>query len=375
MDHELKILMLEDLPEDAGLVDRALRKEKMNFTSLRVDSRDEFIRALDEFKPDVILSDHALPQFNSIDALRACMNRKLNIPFILVTGAVSEEFAVNCLKRGADDYVLKSNLSRLPLAIRYALRQHRYESNRQAQEEMLRKQNDELVKINRELDAFVYSVSHDLRSPLASILGLINIARLEKDNNPDKMLNYLGMIQRSVLKLDDTLREILNYSKNARGELVITEVNLELIIQKILDQMAYLDGAEQIQYDINVHGHTALYSDEFRLSVIIANLLSNAIKYADRRKTHQVIEVNATITPANLTMMIRDNGIGIPREQLSRVFGMFYRATEKSQGAGLGLYIVKEIVDKLEGTITITSEPGAETQIRITIPNQLIREQ
>lgn len=375
MDHELKILMLEDLPEDAGLVDRALRKEKMNFTSLRVDSRDEFIRALDEFKPDVILSDHALPQFNSIDALRVCLNRKLNIPFILVTGAVSEEFAVNCLKRGADDYVLKSNLSRLPLAIRYAMRQHRYESNRQSQEEMLRKQNDELVKINRELDAFVYSVSHDLRSPLASILGLINIARLEKDNNPDKMMNYLGMIQRSVLKLDDTLREILNYSKNARGELVITEVNLESIISKILEQMAYLDGAEQIQYDINVHGHTALYSDEFRLSVIIANLLSNAIKYADRRKAHQLIEVNATITPANLTLMIRDNGIGIPREQLSRVFGMFYRATEKSQGAGLGLYIVKEIVDKLEGTITITSEPGVETQIRITIPNHLIRDQ
>lgn len=372
MDHELKILMLEDLPEDAGLVDRALRKEKMNFTSLRVDSRDEFIRALDEFKPDVILSDHALPQFNSIDALRACMNRKLNIPFILVTGAVSEEFAVNCLKRGADDYVLKSNLSRLPLAIRYALRQHRYESNRQAQEEMLRKQNDELVKINRELDAFVYSVSHDLRSPLASILGLINIARLEKDNNPDKMLNYLGMIQRSVLKLDDTLREILNYSKNARGELVITEVNLELIIQKILDQMAYLDGAEQIQYDINVHGHTALYSDEFRLSVIIANLLSNAIKYADRKKESQVIEINATITPTNLTMVIRDNGIGIPGEQLNRVFGMFYRATEKSQGAGLGLYIVKEIIEKLQGTISITSEAGAQTLIHVTIPNHLI---
>lgn len=372
MDRDLKILMLEDQPDDAGLVDRALRKEKMNFTSMRVDTRDEFIRALDEFKPDVILSDHALPQFNSIDALRVCLNRKLNIPFILVTGAVSEEFAVNCLKRGADDYVLKSNLSRLPLAIRYAMRQHRYESNRQAQEEMLRKQNEELVKINRELDTFVYSVSHDLRSPLASILGLINIAQLEKDNNPDKILNYLNMIQRSVLKLDNTLREILNYSKNARGELIITEVNLEFIIQKILDQMAYLDGAESIRYDINVHGHTALYTDEFRMSVIIANLLSNAIKYADRKKESQIIEINATITPTNLTMVIRDNGIGIPGEQLNRVFGMFYRATEKSQGAGLGLYIVKEIIEKLQGTISITSEAGVQTLIRVTIPNHLI---
>src|SRR5687767_2272080 len=137
MEKELRILMLEDHEEDAGLVDRILQREKVPFTRIRVDTREDVIQALSTYKPDVILSDHSLPQFNSIEALKICQSKKIDIPFILVTGAVSEEFAVNCLKRGADDYILKSNLSRLPLAIRYALRQHRYENNRQIQEDML----------------------------------------------------------------------------------------------------------------------------------------------------------------------------------------------------------------------------------------------
>lgn len=364
--------MLEDQEDEAGLIDRVLRKERVQFVRKRVDTREEFIDALDEFKPDVILSDHALPQFNSIEALRICLSRKLNVPFILVTGTVSEEFAVNCLKRGADDYVLKSNLSRLPLAIRYALRQHRNEINRQTHEEMLRKQNEELTKINRELDAFVYSVSHDLRSPLSSILGLINILKMDKNLSQETMLNYVQMIEKSVLKLDETLQGVLNYSRNARGELVITEVDVKKQIEKAIEQLRYIEGAEAISFQIDVVDHTSLFTDEYRLSVILTNLLSNAIKYADRNKDNQIIEIKATITPAHMTMVIRDNGIGIPQDQIHRVFGMFYRATERSKGAGLGLYIVKEAIDKLNGNIVIQSELGSETLVHITIPNNLL---
>ncbi|MBK5277888.1 MAG: response regulator, partial [Bacteroidia bacterium] len=216
MEVELRILMLEDLEEDAGLVDRALQKEKVMFTRLRVDGRAEFTDALDSFKPDIILSDHSLPQFNSIDALKICQSKKLDIPFILVTGEVSEEFAVNCLKRGADDYVLKSNLSRLPLAIRYALRQHRYENARKENEQALRQKNEELVKINSELDSFVYSISHNIRSPLASILGLVNVAKIEVNKSIETSSYYFNLIEGCISKLDYTLKEILDYSINAR---------------------------------------------------------------------------------------------------------------------------------------------------------------
>lgn len=372
MENELKILMLEDHEEDAGLVDRMLQKEKVPFKRVRVDTREEFTHALEDFKPDVILSDHSLPQFNSIEALKICQGKKLDAPFILVTGAVSEEFAVSCLKRGADDYVLKSNLSRLPLAIRYALKQHRYESNRQVQEEMLRKQNDELTKINKELDSFVYSVSHDLRSPLSSILGLVNVAKLDTKKSMETIDNYFGMIERSVLKLDETLREILDYSHNARGELIITEVDLGQLIGNALEKLRHVKGFNDIKKQIDIHGHAALYSDMYRLSAIISNLVSNAVKYRDENKPDQFVHITATITPAHVVLTIRDNGIGIHPDYLRNVFNMFFRATDRSQGAGLGLYIVKEMVEKLNGTILINSELGKETLISLTIPNKLL---
>lgn len=372
MERELKILILEDVEEDAVLVDYALRKEKFQFTRIRVDTREQFTEALDSFHPDVILSDHSLPQFNSLEALKICQTKKLDIPFILVTGAVSEEFAVNCLKRGADDYVLKTNLSRLPLAIRYAMRQHRYETNRQAQEEILRQQNDQLVKINKELDSFVYSVSHDLRSPLSSILGLVNVAKLEGFKDPKMLTSYFEMIERSVLKLDETIKEILNYSRNARGELNIEAVDLNRMIHNAFNQMQYLPGYHKTLKQIHVHEHTAFHSDAYRISVILLNLISNALKYGDDTKEQKKIAVTATITPAHCVLQVADNGIGIHTDYIDNVFNMFYRATDRSQGAGLGLYIVKEMVEKLSGTIYITSELGEGTTIVITIPNKLM---
>lgn len=374
MEKELRILLLEDVEDDALLVDYALKKEKFVFTRMRVDTREQFSDALDNFNPDIILSDHSLPQFNSLEALKICQNKKLDIPFILVTGAVSEEFAVNCLKRGADDYVLKTNLSRLPLAIRYALRQHRYENNRQAQEEVLRQQNEQLIKINKELDSFVYSVSHDLRSPLSSILGLVNVAKLEGFKNPEMLNTYFEMIERSVLKLDETIKEILDYSRNARGELTIKEIDLEKMIQTAFYQMQYLPGYHGTLKHVSVQNHTALYSDTYRLSVILSNLISNSIKYGDENKEQKQIQIKATITPAHCVLQVRDNGIGIHSDFIDSVFNMFYRATDRSQGAGLGLYIVKEMVEKLSGSISINSELGQGTIITITIPNKLMAE-
>jgi signal transduction histidine kinase len=374
MEKELRILILEDVEEDAVLVDYALKREKFVFTRIRVVTREQFTDALDSFSPDVILSDHSLPQFNSLEALKICQSKKMDIPFILVTGAVSEEFAVNCLKRGADDYVLKTNLSRLPLAIRYALRQHRYESNRQAQEDILRQQNEQLIKINKELDSFVYSVSHDLRSPLSSILGLVNIAKLEGFKDPNMLTTYFEMIERSVLKLDETIKEILDYSRNARGELNMEEVDLERMIGNAFNQMQYLPGYHGTEKQVNIQNHTVLYSDVYRMSVILLNLISNALKYGDDTKVQKLIQVSATITPAHCVLRIRDNGIGIHSDYIDNVFNMFYRATDRSQGAGLGLYIVKEMVEKLSGTISITSELGQGTAITITIPNKLMTE-
>ncbi len=369
METELRILMLEDMEEDAGLIDRALHREKIAFNRLRVDGRDGFTEALDSFKPDIILSDHSLPQFNSIEALDICQEKKLDIPFILVTGAVSEEFAVNCLKKGADDYVLKSNLSRLPLAIRYALRQHQYENARKENENILRQQNQELIKINSELDSFVYSISHNLRSPLASVLGLVNIAKLDVEKSKEMVDHYLYLIEGSVSKLDHTLKEILDYSKNVRTEVDISEINLKELIKEIFEQLKYLKGHKELEKSIDINNDIPFYSNAYRLSSILSNLISNAIKYRDEAKEKCFIKISASITPFDISIQIHDNGIGIHPDYLPSVYKMFYRGTNSSDGAGLGLYIVKEMVEKLDGSLVINSKFGMETQIILTLPN------
>ena len=375
MEDPLKILMLEDLQDDVGLIERTLRKQGISFVTERVDTQDQFVDALKSFHPDVILSDHALPQFNSLEALKICQKMGLNVPFILVTGTVSEEFAVSCLKQGADDYVLKSNLVRLPSAIQNALRQRLHENKRKNAERTLRDQNEELVKINKELDSFVYSVSHNLRAPLMSVLGLLNLVQIENQKNASQLDDYFNMMQQSIHKLDDTLKEILDYSRNARSELHIEPIDLSRMIGECFERLKYIEGWQNIKKNIVVRGQVILYSDAYRLSLILNNLVSNAIKYHDPEKKSPEISIEADITEVELLMRFQDNGIGISNDLVQRIFDMFFRATERSEGAGLGLYIVKETMDKLRGTIEVDSRPGDGTAFVLRIPNQILKSQ
>jgi signal transduction histidine kinase len=373
MERDLKILMLEDLPEDIGLIEYILRKEGIQFVSHYADTKEEYVKALEEFHPDVILSDHALPQFNSVEALTICRKSLMNVPFILVTGTVSEEFAVSCLKQGADDYVLKSNLVRLPSAIINALKQRNVELKRKKAELTLRKQNEELVKINQELDSFVYSVSHNLRAPLMSVLGLLRLAQIEverSEHDTRVLLNYFSMMEHSINKLDDTLKEILDYSRNARSEIKIERVNLKALLEEGFERLMYHEGSDHIEKVIEVQEETPLYSDPYRLSVVLNNLISNSIKYRDVRKKNQFIRISAHITPAVAKIEFSDNGIGISKELVNKIYDMFFRATEKSEGAGLGLYIVKETIEKLGGRINTVSNLGIGTHFYMELPNR-----
>ncbi len=369
MEKGMKILMLEDIPDDAGLIERALNKSGIEFVSKRVDTREEFIDALKVFKPDVILSDHSLPQFNSIEALKLCKNHTSEASFILVTGAVSEEFAVSCLKQGADDYVLKSNLVRLPSAIFNSIKQKEMEQKRVKAERTLREQNQELVKINKELDSFVYSVSHNLRAPLMSVLGLLNLARMNDVQLDKKLGSYFGMMEHSINKLDDTLKEILDYSRNARSCIKIEKVLMQSLIEDGFEKLQYVDGSDQIEKHIDVNDPVPFYSDSYRIMVIINNLISNAIKYRDTQKQKSFITVDIDISQKSAIVLFKDNGIGVPANLLKKIFDMFFRATDKSEGAGLGLYIVKETIEKLGGTISVESTIGEGVLFKMEIPN------
>src|SRR5687768_1161913 len=336
MKSKLRILMLEDARDDAELIGRSMIKAGLWFESKRVDTKDDFSEALKDFKPDVILSDHSLPQFNSLDALKICKQKGLSVPFILVTGTVSEEFAVTCLKEGADDYLLKSNLVRLPLAIQNALKQRELQEQRKNAEAELRVQNEELVKINQEMDSFIYSVSHNLRAPLMSVLGLVDLASREDLDRGNYFQEYFHMMNHSITKLDDTLKEILDYSRNSRQQIVQQKIDFRKIIEDCLERLKYLEGFDHFNTGITIKADHAFYSDEYRITVILNNLISNAINYKDINKSDCKLAISVLITREKAMLSIQDNGIGIPEEYKSKIFNMFFRGTVRSKGAGLG---------------------------------------
>lgn len=358
--------MLEDSADDATLIEHILKKDDINFKTERVDNREEFNDAIRSFCPDVILSDHGLPQFNSIEALKISLKERAMAPFILVTGTVSEEFAAKCLKLGADDYILKSNLSRLPSAIKRALKERRLRHLKSEARRALRKQNAELTKVNKELDSFVYSVSHNLRAPLTSVMGLLNL--LQREDSDKKFASMHEMMRTSIMRLDDTLREIIQYSRNAHNEITVEDIDLEMLIKQTIDALSYLCNDVAISWKINVSADAPLKSDKYRISMILNNILANSISYRDRNRM-LIVEISATITDRELDLEVKDNGIGIKKSVLPHVFEMFYRGTEYSTGPGLGLYIAKETIRRLRGSVDIVSVQGEHTIASIKVPN------
>lgn len=228
----------------------------------------------------------------------------------------------------------------------------------------IQKMNKELIKVNSELDGFVYSASHDLRSPLASLLGLINLSRKDSKNT----LVYLDKMEKSVKRLDDFIAEIIDFSSNERKEVVCDEVDFKSIINNIIDELSFLDGDVKVKKEIIIHQSDVFKSDKRRIAVIFRNLISNALKYYDESKDEPFLKIEVESNSEAARILIEDNGIGISKDEHEEVFKMFYRATERSTGSGLGLYIILETVEKLNGTIKMESEKYVGTSFIIEIP-------
>lgn len=229
----------------------------------------------------------------------------------------------------------------------------------------LQKSNLELSKRNTELDNFVYSVSHDLRAPIASVLGLINLAK--KDGDLAMKDTYLEMINNSALQQDHFIKEILDQSRNSRLDVKREEILFEPILEETFSQLSFATPTgKAVEKIVSIQQSKPFYSDRWRLKVILNNIISNAIRYRNGRDP--VIKVNIDVTDQGAQVCIEDNGKGIAKEHLKNVCGMFYRATDDGAGSGLGLYIVKETIDKLNGSINIDSIEGQGTTVQVMIP-------
>lgn len=238
-------------------------------------------------------------------------------------------------------------------------------SEQKRAEELLVQKNKELKKINAQMDRFMYSAYHDVRAPIASVLGLANILRMELQE--DKYDDYFNKIEESLNKLDYFVNDVKNFSQNARQRIESKRIDFNSLIISTWRKFKY--AHEIIDLSVKVEEGIFFYSDQARIGLILENILKNCIQFRDETKVENYIKINIKMTYDKAVIEIVDNGIGIGKTHLEKIFNMFYRATENSKGAGLGLYISKETVLKLKGNINVESELGLGTIVNIEIPN------
>ena len=236
-----------------------------------------------------------------------------------------------------------------------------------SQEQELKSTLEELSERNFELDQLMYKTSHDLRSPLSSIMGLINLASIDSD--PVAIQHYLAKIEGRVKKLDEFIRSMLDYARVNRVEVAEEKVDLISLAKSCIQELEYLENFNKITTTITCNRSSAVCAlDKLRLKIIFSNIISNAYKYFNPEVAKSYLKVDVIANKKTVTLTFSDNGIGIKEEHKDKIFNMFYRATDRSQGSGLGMYIVKQAVDKLNGTIDLQSSYGQGTKIKITMP-------
>jgi hypothetical protein len=224
----------------------------------------------------------------------------------------------------------------------------------------------ELKRVNFELDNFVYHTSHDLRSPLLSILGLISISKNE--TSLDSVLYYFDLIEKSVKRLDSLVINLLTLSRNQRVDEKKQLVDIQETIQDTIE-ILNLNKPEKLNIKTDIKQHTKFYSDQTRVSIIFNNLISNAYKYQNPSEDNPFVSVEIEVGEKEFKLTVQDNGLGITPDSQAKVFEMFYRATDQAHGSGLGLYIVKNVIEKLKGSIRFTSAVRKGTTFYVTLPN------
>ncbi len=224
---------------------------------------------------------------------------------------------------------------------------------------------EELMVSNIELEIFVYKASHDLRGPLASIIGLVNVSKYEITD--ELGIKYLGMIESATQKLDTTLRELVKTMK-IKDTMLFTElIDFEEIITIKLNEFKYYNNFSRLKVTTNVSISNVFYSNRFIIETIIQNLIENSVKYQNINEPESYLKINVSDHRDGIQIIVSDNGIGIEQSVQNKIFDMYFKGTESSKGSGLGLYLVKKCVEKLEGEIILDSKKGKGTRFTVLL--------
>ncbi len=312
----------------------------------------------------LVITDQRMPKVTGVEFLEQIAGQYPDVMRIILTGYSDMEAIVAAINKGrVHQYITKPWKSEdLKVSIDSALEINRLKTQN-------RSLMDELQKTNYELDRFVYSAAHDLRSPIATLLGLINLSKTE--NNLDIVKDYLNLKEITVKRLDEFIQDIVNYSSNMRLEIEKNEIDFKEMTQKVLNSFSFYKNADKVAQSINVLQEGSFICDRKRLEVIFNNIIGNALRYSrDYETSYLKISIKADSQQA--IIQFTDNGEGIETEHIEKIFNMFYRANSKAGvGSGLGLFIAREIAQKLGGDVGVQSKYNVGSVFTVIIPNFL----
>ena len=232
---------------------------------------------------------------------------------------------------------------------------------------MLKKTEDDLKLRNKELNSFIYRASHDLKGPLASMMGLLNLIDID-ENDITSAKNYIKLIRASALKLNGVVSELLDLGRITATEFQYEQISVADHVEGIISDLKFLPEFNDIKITVDNRQKKSFLSEPRILKSILQNLIENSIKYR-RKNTESFIKIKITDSAEGINIQLEDNGKGIEEEIQSKVFNMFFRGNVESSGSGLGLYIVKTGLEKIHGNVRLTSTPKQGSTFYLSIPN------
>ena len=407
----LNLLILEDNPDDAELVVKQLEREGFTVEWRRVETENAFQEGLKK-NPDLILADYIVPSFGGIDALKIKEKVAPDIPLIMVSGKIGEEIAVECVKFGATDYVLKDKLFRLGTVVKRAFEEVEvYRARKKAKEKLkeyqehleelvkertselkntlrklekevgerkkaeslIREQNERLKELDRMKSEFLSTAAHELRTPLTSIVGFSEIL-LKRKLDEERSNRFLRIINEESVSLAGLINDLLDVSRIESGKgfkIKKAPTDLRGIILENVDLFKSQTDKHTFKVDVP-DGLAKIELDKDKIDQVMENLLSNAVKFSPQGGK---ITVSLKKEDKLVKISVTDTGMGIPEKDLPHIFEKFYRVEAASiqaiTGTGLGLGIVKYIVESHGGKISVESEVGKGSTFSFTLPTKL----
>jgi signal transduction histidine kinase len=352
----VSVLYIDDEENNLQAFKASFRRQYEIYTAI---SAVEGLKILQNVNIQVIIADQKMPNTTGVEFFKSITETFPDPIRILLTGYTDIEALADAINHGdIYRYITKPwNDLELHNSIKNAYDAYRAKID-------LRNKIAELEKTNNELNRFIYSISHELRAPLVSVIGIVNLVKME--GLYESSGEYWGLIETCSNKLDYYIQKTLQYYKNNKTITDQTEVDFNKLIKELVEIYAYTD--RETQFTINIDQQVPFIGDLFRIEVILGNLISNAIKYQKTTELNKKVNIDVEVTTEMANISIMDNGMGILNEHLEKIFTQFFKS-KVHHGSGLGLFIVKEALNKINGRIAVNSDLSQGTTFKITIPN------